>query len=335
MSLLLNSYLVIRYWLFVISENMSEPLTKPKTSSSYSTVFSYLELMRPANIVTAFADILAGFAAAGGFLALAGGSLLVSPRSIDLVWLLASTFGLYGGGVVFNDIFDVKLDARERPERTIPSGRVSKTGAIVLGVILLSSGVLFAFQVTFAGGMIAIAIAVCAFLYDYWAKHSVVWGPLFMGLCRGGNLLLGASIIPLALSQIWFLAPIPIAYIAAITLISQGEVHGGSRATGLSALLLVLLVTGFLLLLPFITEFQFLTALPFIVIFGIAVLPPFYKAYRNPLPEIIKKAVKKGVISLILLNAAIAAGFAGFILGILTLLLLPISLLLSKIFAVT
>lgn len=86
-------------------------------------LLSYLRLMRPANIVTSVADILLGFAASG---------LVQNPFFSDghfnisgldaLLWLILSTIGLYGGGVVFNDVFDAELDKVERPERPIPSG---------------------------------------------------------------------------------------------------------------------------------------------------------------------------------------------------------------------
>ena len=75
----------------------------------------YLELVRPANVATALADVLAGYAVAG----------LGNP---GLGWLLLSTACLYAGGVVLNDVFDRDLDRIERPERPIPSGRVSVGG---------------------------------------------------------------------------------------------------------------------------------------------------------------------------------------------------------------
>ena len=72
-----------------------------------------LRLTRPANIVTAIADILAGVAISG--------FLRDGHDYTPVLWLVLSTVGLYGGGVVFNDVFDAKLDAVERPERPIPS----------------------------------------------------------------------------------------------------------------------------------------------------------------------------------------------------------------------
>ena len=56
--------------------------------------------MRPANIVTSVADVLAGIAISGY---LANENL--SATNIPSILLLSiSTMGLYGGGVVFNDV---------------------------------------------------------------------------------------------------------------------------------------------------------------------------------------------------------------------------------------
>src|SRR5690625_7064329 len=68
-----------------------------------------------------------------------------------------------------------------------------------------------------------------------------------MGLCRGGNFLLGGSLLPSGLAHIWYIALIPIIYISAITLISRGEVGGGSRLHGKMALYMIVFV---LLLIP-------------------------------------------------------------------------------------
>src|SRR5699024_5582007 len=164
--------------------------------------------MRPANILTAFADILAGFAAVGGVIAVSGWSLSADPAGLG--WLLLSTFGLYGGGVVFNDLFDADIDATERPERAIPRGRAYRKGALLTGVGLLLLGIVTAFQVNSLAGILALSISATALLYDWWAKHSAVWGPLLMGLCRGGNLLLGGAVYPLLLPGLWYLALLPV-----------------------------------------------------------------------------------------------------------------------------
>src|SRR5262245_28086746 len=92
------------------------------------TLRGYVELLRPANVITALTDVLAGFAIAG----------LASPKALP--WLLLATACLYAGGVVLNDVFDRRIDANERPERPIPSGRVPVRHAALLGGGLLVVG---------------------------------------------------------------------------------------------------------------------------------------------------------------------------------------------------
>lgn len=294
------------------------------------SIWAYLQLMRPANILTAWADILAGYAVGG---------IISSNLGIDtltsLGWLLLSTSGLYGGGIVFNDVFDLELDRVERPERPLPSGRASLTGAKLLGAVLLLIGVLAAIQVSLISAGLAGAIAVSALVYDSLGKHQGLLGPLNMGLCRGGNLLLGISVAPAMVKELWFLIFIPIVYIAAVTAISQGEVEGGKRQTGVLAIILVLLVLTGVFGLEGLENYHLLSALPFASLFSLLVLPAFVKATQDPSPAIVQKAVKSGVLSLIVLDSAIAAGFGDLFYGLMVLLLLPLSIALARLFAVT
>ncbi len=304
--------------------------------STTNRLVAYLQMMRPANIVTAWADILAGYAAAGL------GAITLDPTAIyPLLWLLSATTGLYGGGVVFNDVFDAKLDAQERPERPIPSGRSSVQEGVVLGIGLLTLGIVAAAQVSALSAGIAVMIALAALLYDSVGKHHTLIGPLNMGLCRGGNLLLGVSVVPVMLQERWFLAAIPVLYIAAITLISRGEVHGGNRMAGQVSLAALALVCGGLIglsLLPTadgVYSYGLLSMLPFGVFWGISVIPAFVKASREPSAALIRSAVRAGVLSLIALNSALAAGFSHWLYGLAVLSLLPLSRFLAKQFAVT
>ena len=171
-----------------------------------------LSLTRPANLVTAVADVLAGMAIAGYF-------MNSSPPPAPIGWLALATVGLYGGGVVFNDVFDADLDAIERPERPIPSGVVPKQTAISLGIVLFGLGIGASFAVNPVAGALAIAITVASLVYDRYGKHSDLLGPLNMGLCRGLNLLLGVSIVPGQVGPWAWIGLVPIAYIAAITMI--------------------------------------------------------------------------------------------------------------------
>lgn len=284
--------------------------------------------MRPANIVTAVADILAGIA----IVSVPASSIRAFGPAILLLCL--STACLYGGGIVFNDVFDVELDKIERPERAIPSGKVSLKEANVLGSILLCAGVLSAIFVSIVSGLIAAAIALCALLYDKFGKQHPFFGPLNMGMCRGLNLLLGISIIPIALINWFMLALVPVAYIFSITLTSRGEVHGGSKSNLYTSATLYAGVIGFISYFSYVNN-RLLWSLLFLIPFTWMIFQPLFKAIREPVGKNIGKAVKAGVISLILMDASWSATFGSLTLAVLIACLLPLSIWLSKTFAVT
>lgn len=279
--------------------------------------------MRPANLVTAAADILAGYCAAGR----------PSPRSLGL--LVASSVCLYAGGVVLNDVFDAKLDAVERPERPIPSGRISLQTAAVCGIIFLVLGAILASFVSIASLILAAFIAFLATLYDWRSKHHPIWGPVNMASCRGLNILLGVSAAPHLLGARWYLAAIACLYIGAITFLSRGEVHGGAKRTSLLALEMMGTVIVALLLLSQTPAFALSAVVPFLLLFAWRVLPPFFKAYQEPQPQTIRRAVLAGVLSLIVLDSALAAGYAGIFYGVCVLSLSLLAGGLARLFAVT
>ncbi len=299
-------------------------------------VLPYLQMMRPANIVTAWADILVGYGATGLIQTMAIDSRLPPwGTAMPLLWLLLATTGLYGGGIVFNDVFDAELDAVERPERPLPSGRASLNSGILLGAVLLIGGMAAAMQVSVLSGSIACAIAVSALTYDAISKHHPVFGPLNMGLCRGGNWLLGMSALPAAIGHHGIIALVPIVYIAAITLMSRGEVNGGSRSASLIALGLLVTVAIGLVSLSLMPDYVLLSMVPLGVVWLVLVLPAFVKAAVIGSAELIGQAVRIGVISLIALDAATVAGFSGLPYGVGVLALLPLSRWLAARFAVT
>ena len=301
-------------------------------------LLAYLQITRPANIVTAVADILAGFAASGALVmlyALPTAQWWTHPLTASLGWLVLSTVGLYGGGIVFNDVFDAELDRTERPERPIPRGDASGRGASILATLLLTVGVLAAAQVSLLSALIALIVAGLAVLYNAWGKHQRLFGPVNMGLCRGGNLLLGVSAVPAAVTSVWFLSLITIVYIAAITMISRGEVHGSNRAALWGGVSMYSLVISGLLALAVALSVSVELVIPFLLLLGFLIYPPLLRALRSNEPRLIGLAVKAGVLSLIVLDAAIAATFGGWVFGLLVLLLLPLSRWLATRFAVT
>jgi 4-hydroxybenzoate polyprenyltransferase len=259
----------------------------------------YLELLRPANVVTAIADVLAGYAVAGRS----------HPRALP--WLVGATMCLYAGGVVLNDVFDRDVDAVERPERPIPSGRVSASRAAALGTSLLAAGVLAASQATRDALIVSMAIAGFVILYDARTKRHAVAGPINMGVCRGLNLLLGVSAVAGAVWSRWPIALFAVVYIAAVTAVSRGEVHGGRSTVAAVALIsLAGIVIGLLTLAAGASTGR-LAAIVLVGALAYRILPPYWQVVKDPRPVVIRRAVKAGVLSLVLVDSAISAVYAG------------------------
>lgn len=289
----------------------------------------YMRLLRPANIITAVTDVLAGISLSGIFF------LNESQLTLDSMALLClSTIGLYGGGIVFNDIFDAPLDRIERPERPIPRGTISIQAALLVGIVFFLIGLTAAFVANLIAGYLAVFIVLAALLYNKWGKHHAILGPPNMGLCRGLNLLLGLSIIPDQVFSMWYIAFVPILYIGAITLISKGEVHGSSKTPLFIAAILYAIVVSAIGLLANYNHYFLLTA-TVLLAFSWMVYRPLWKAIKDSSGKNIRKAVKAGILGLIIMNAGWALASGVFTVALVMLLMLPLTLWLGRFFAVT
>jgi 4-hydroxybenzoate polyprenyltransferase len=287
-----------------------------------SRVRGYVELIRPANVTTALADVLAGYAVAG------------LGNHGALPWLLLSTACLYAGGIVLNDFFDCDIDRLERPERPIPRGAVTPTAAARFGGALLVAGILVATRATSAAALVALTTAGFIILYDAWGKRQPI-GPVNMGICRALNLLLGVAASPPRLASYWYLALLPLVYISAVTAVSRGEVHGGRREVAGAALISLSLVLSALAGLALARGNPSLTGLLWTILLAWMVVPAFWAVYKTPGPQPIRQAVKAGVLSLVLLDAAIGAIYGGALYSALILVAGVIARRLATVFSVT
>lgn len=286
----------------------------------------WIQIIRPSNVLTAISDVLAGVALACLFLQ------QDLPQVNPLIWITISSMLLYTGGIVFNDVFDAALDKVERPERPIPSGRIKKSAASILGTLAFAIGCFLAFQVNMAAFYISLAIVLMCLLYNGQAKHHFLAGPIVMGGCRGLNLLLGMAVLPDSLSY-WYIAIIPIIYIASVTNISRGEVYGSNKTALLVSIGLYSIVI--LTLLYFTYSSKNYLALVFILLFSLMIGSPVSKALKTLQPQDVRKAVKFGVLALILMNASWIAISGHWLLALAVCAILPVSIFLAKKFAVT
>ena len=102
---------------------------------------------------------------------------------------------IYAAGLIQNDYCDVLEDREHRPERPIPSGRVSSRAAAAAIVVLAIAGVAVAFVASAASGAAALAVLVVMTIYNGGAKRVAVVGPIPMGRLRGLSFLIGAGLL--------------------------------------------------------------------------------------------------------------------------------------------
>lgn len=89
------------------------------------SIKDYLVLVRLPNLFTLPSNILVGMATVS--------SLAFTLTSFTQFLLLVTiSVLLYCVGIVLNDLYDFDIDKKERPNRPLPSGKISRRSAIVL-----------------------------------------------------------------------------------------------------------------------------------------------------------------------------------------------------------
>lgn len=145
----------------------------------------YFKLMRPINcLMTAIAVFVGG--------------LIVSPTLLLLtaerIWLaMAAAFLIAGAGNAINDYVDVEADRINRPKRPIPSGRVSRKGALAFSISLFAIGMALAGLINWATFAIAAINSLLLVLYSTHMQNKVFIGNIAISYLVGSGFLFGGA----------------------------------------------------------------------------------------------------------------------------------------------
>ncbi len=277
------------------------------------TMLAWMQLVRLPNVFTAIADILAGALLALGRWPMEGEWIL-------LLRICLASACLYSAGMALNDYFDVEEDRRDRPFRPIPSGRVSRSAAGVLGFGLLLSGIFLGCEWSSIRSLqsptlVVLALGILIVGYDAWLKRT--WfGPVAMGSCRFLNLLLGASHFAEWNQTTLAAATLIGCYIVGVTIVAKSETHQGLRLTVCLGSGVVLAALVALLVLQRTTVFRLLPKQEpwpiFLAIILSVVLGRFlFWAMVRTRPSEIQSAVKASIFWLIVLDTIFACHAVG------------------------
>jgi 4-hydroxybenzoate polyprenyltransferase len=171
-----------------------------------------IQLVRAPAALSVPGDVVAGAGAAG---ALDRRTAALAGASVCLYW----------AGMAANDWADRDLDAVERPERPIPSGRVGARTALGVAVGLTAAGLAVAGRAAGSRGLaVAVPLVASIWAYDLWAKNTAA-GPAAMASCRALDVLLGASTGDTR-AAVGAASAIGV-HTYTLTTLSRREVHGG------------------------------------------------------------------------------------------------------------
>ncbi|HZL88473.1 MAG TPA: UbiA family prenyltransferase [Pirellulaceae bacterium] len=297
---------------------MSSP-SEPANSSS--PLLAWLRLVRAPNVFTAIADVMMGF------VIVHGGLKPLAPLGL-LVCLAAASSLLYTAGMVLNDVFDIEVDAKERPFRPLPSGQIPLGLARTMGFSMLACGVVMGALAGYAyparlpwrSGLIAAVLAGCVLLYDGWLKRFAI-GPLGMGLCRFFNVLLGMSVAldvangwPLGFGPMHLLPAAGIgAYIVGVTMFAKGEAGQSSVPVLIGGMITMGLGIGVLGWAAQFLERRQLSVGVFWLLLALllfTVLRRCLMAVLTPDSKHVQAGVKNAIFSLVLFDASVAMAAA-------------------------
>lgn len=301
---------------------------------------AYAELLRLSNVPTAVADVWMGMIVATGSLA---------PPAVSVPLTLASVL-LYLGGMAMNDWFDAEHDAINRSTRPIPRGALSLSEARVVSIALLVGGVAcsgiagWAAKNVFTPSVAIVTVSTIAG-YNRWHKLAPSVGLFLMPICRVMNLLLAMSVAGVRKDAISLAMPQPLAsslaagmflYILGLTLFAAKEETASRRGQLTLASLLSLLGlltyasspfwlkgSGNLIVDPFRWYLLWL-------VIALLIGRRYVATILQPTPRHVQAAVGNAIQGIILIDAALAWGYAGPFWGLAILALLPPTILMAR-----
>ena len=229
----------------------------------------YLQLVRLPGIFTAFSNVLIGYFFSFSF----------NSEIIFLPYLLVTTGMLFCAGMIFNDYFDYNRDKKERSFRPLPSGKISKQNALLIGFIFLILANISAFLLGFDSLIISLILSCMILFYNLKLKSILFLGILNLSVIRMLNILLGFSIIGVSFEFIQYVFPLGI-FIVGISILAKNEIKSNLVIyKKLNKIIIIITIVSVSILV--INNFQF-ESLLFLGLFSfLSVYSLFFKKIQN------------------------------------------------------
>ena len=190
----------------------------------------YIEILRPGNALMGAITIILI-------------ALIDKTFSLPLVLAMAAVFFETAAGNVINDYFDYNIDLINKPERPIPSGRISLKNGRNYGYLLFLAGTVCGFLISYmTNNWIPFAIVLIAdvilYLYAYKLKTTPLIGNLTVGFMTGFGFVFGGFCInnPTIITTSIFLGFFALVMTTAREIVKDIEDIEGDKADGANTL---------------------------------------------------------------------------------------------------
>ena len=268
----------------------------------------FFQLVRFPGIFTAFSNVLIGY------------FFSFNLEIIYLPFLLAISGLLFCSGMIFNDYFDYSIDKKERSFRPLPSGKLSKSTALLIAIVFLILANIFAFFIGSDTLLVSLILSSLVFFYNFKLKSFSFLGFLSLSIIRMLNVLLGFSISSFSIEFLQYVIPIGI-FVFGISILAKNEMKSNLLIYNKLNQIFVLLTISFVSVLV-INNFE-LDSLIFLILFSFfSVCSLFLKKIQNK--------ITFQLLLIILLDSVLISFFVPPAFTILVLLMIIPSYIISK-----
>jgi 4-hydroxybenzoate polyprenyltransferase len=285
----------------------------------------YLILVRFPNLFTLPSNILVGFVIV---------STLSQTAFVQVLFVVTISILIYCVGIILNDYFDFTIDKKERPNRPLPSGKISRKIAIILAFVFSILALILSFIMSVQTLAISSILLAVIFAYDKYLKKTSV-GPYTIATARVMNILLGVSVNINNIGNyaqiviLTFVLSITFVYVSLIGFLSRYEIYGFSNNLKLFLFPTVLgVIITSIILFSYAGFFRY-DSLIILALFSFIMGLSFYEISKKDSLDI-QKIIQNMILSIIILDSTFLSGIRGIELGLVVLTLLAPLLLLSK-----
>ncbi len=285
----------------------------------------YLILVRFPNLFTLPSNILVGFVIV---------STLSQTAFVQVLFVVTISILIYCVGIILNDYFDFTIDKKERPNRPLPSGKISRKIAIILAFVFSILALILSFIMSVQTLAISSILLAVIFAYDKYLKKTSV-GPYTIATARVMNILLGVSVNINNIGNyaqiviLTFVLSITFVYVSLIGFLSRYEIYGFSNNLKLFLFPTVLgVIIASIILFSYAGFFRY-DSLIILALFSFIMGLSFYEISKKDFLDI-QKIIQNMILSIIILDSTFLSGIRGIELGLVVLTLLAPLLLLSK-----